>query len=119
MPFLYILGTILFTVYGQMVMRWRIPRNDLPDDLFGKVGVLLQYLLDPFILSGLVSAFIASLFWMAAMTKFELSFAYPFMSLTFVLVLICSSIFFKETLTMQKIIGAAFVIAGLIIVSRS
>jgi len=50
-------------------------------------GVIENFLFDPLIFSGFASAFIASFFWMAAMTKFELSYAYPFMSRVFVLVL--------------------------------
>lgn len=41
----------------------------------------IKFLFDPFVFSGFVSAFIASIFWLIAMTKFELTLAYPFMSL--------------------------------------
>lgn len=49
--------------------------------------------LDPFILSSFCFGFVASLCWMAAMTKFELSYAYPFMGLTFVVVFIVGVFF--------------------------
>src|SRR5699024_7054193 len=82
-----IFGTIAFTVYGQIMLKWRIDKyGDLPADLFDKLQFVLRLLLDPLILSGFLSAFVASLFWMAAMTKFDISFAYPFMSFAFVLV---------------------------------
>jgi hypothetical protein len=38
----------------------------------------------------------------AALTKFELSYAYPFMSLAFVLVLLSSALLFHETVTMPQ-----------------
>ena len=79
MEYLYIFGTIFFTVYGQLIIKWRIsPYGPLPDRLIEKVQFLLHVLLDPYIISGFVAAFIASFFWMAAMTKFDLSFAYPY-----------------------------------------
>lgn len=56
---------------------------------------------------------------MAAMTKFELSYAYPFMSGAFVLVFILSVIFFNEIVTWQKILGLAFIVMGIFITSRS
>jgi multidrug transporter EmrE-like cation transporter len=56
---------------------------------------------------------------MAAMTKFELSYAYPFMSLAFVLVLGLSAVFFQEAITMPKVLGLSLIILGIIIGSRN
>lgn len=116
MAFLYIIGTVLFTVYGQLIIKWRIPKyGELPTELSDKIFFLLKLFLDPFILSGFVAAFLAALSWMAAMTKFEISFAYPFMSLSFVLVLIISAILLGETITLGKIIGLILIIMGIIL----
>ncbi|MGI0480245.1 EamA family transporter [Geminocystis sp. CENA526] len=119
MNYLYIFGTIFFTVYGQLILKWRIGLyGSLPEILLDRILFLLRLLLDPFIFSGFVSAFLASLCWMAAMTKFQLSYAYPFMSFAFVLVLILSNIFFKEPITIGKSIGMAFIVLGIIVGSR-
>lgn len=120
MGYVYILGTIVFTVYGQIMLKWRIDQYDnLPPDLFDKMLFLFKLLLDPLILSGLASAFIASLFWMAAMTKFDISYAYPFMSLSFALVFVLSIFLFGEPVTSQKIIGLVLIAAGIIVTSQS
>ncbi len=76
---------------------------------------IIQLLLNPFILSGFLSAFVASLFWMAAMTKFDISYAYPFMSLSFVLVFLLSVFFFGEPITFQKVMGVSFIVLGIIV----
>lgn len=118
--YFYIFGTILFTVYGQLILKWRIAHyGSLPEATLEKAHFLLKLFLDPFLLSGLGSAFVASLFWIAAMTKFDVSYAYPFMSLAFVLVLILSALFFKEPVTSSKILGMLFIVVGIIITSRS
>lgn len=57
----------------------------------------------------------AFLCWMAAMTKFELSYAYPFVSASFVLVLILSVVLLRETLTFPKVVGVALIVAGIIV----
>lgn len=120
MGYLYIAGTIFFTVYGQLVLKWRIAKyGSLPDDFYAKLYFLFKLLFDPLIFSGFASAFIASLFWMAAMTKFQLSFAYPFMSLSFVLVFLFSIFLFREPLTLAKSIGLLLIIAGVIVTSKS
>lgn len=120
MGYFYIFGTIAFTVYGQIMLKWRIDKyGDLPADLFDKLQFILRLLLDPLILSGFLSAFVASLFWMAAMTKFDISFAYPFMSFAFVLVFIISVFLFGEPITTNKVIGLALIVLGIIVTNQS
>ena len=120
MAYLYIGGSIFFTVYGQMVLKWRMNlQAPLPDPLMEKVLFLIKAIIfDPFILSGFVAAFVASLFWMAAMTKFSISYAYPFMSLAFVFVMFGSAILLGESLNLTKIVGTLLIVSGLIVISR-
>lgn len=116
---LYVLLTILLTVYGQLVLKWHISQaGPLPIALVDKIIFLLQQFGNVWILSGLAAAFVAALCWMAAMTRFELSYAYPLMSLSFVLVLGLSVAFFHEAITASKVIGIALIVAGIIIGSR-
>ena len=118
MGYLYIFGTILFTVYGQMILRWRLTALNfaLPEGGFvEKVVPLFKVIFDPFIFSGFVSAFIASLFWLAAMTKFEITYAYPFMSLAPALVFVLGIFLLGETFTIGKLVGLAVIIVGIII----
>jgi uncharacterized membrane protein len=55
---------------------------------------------------------------MAAMTKFPLSYAYPFMSLSFVFVVGLSAVFFQDSITLPKAVGIILIIAGLVIGSK-
>jgi drug/metabolite transporter (DMT)-like permease len=117
--FAYIVGTVLLTVYGQIVLKWRVAKvGALPAVFSHKIFFLLSVIWDPWVLSGLVAGFFAFLCWMAALTEFELSYAYPFMSLSFLLVLVLSAILFQEPLTVSKIVGVGLVVAGIIIGSR-
>jgi drug/metabolite transporter (DMT)-like permease len=114
--YVYIFGTILFTIYGQIVLKWRMTQlGALPDGFLEKIKFLFGSLLDFYIISGFVSAFLASLFWMAAMTKFELTTAYPFMSLSPALVFLIGILFLGESFTWGKMIGLCFIILGIII----
>jgi len=117
--YLYILGTVLFTVYGQLIIKWRVSgHGSLPDDLLQKLFFLLKFFLDPLILSAFFAAFIASLFWMAAMTKFDLSHAYPFMALNFIFVLVLSGFLFSESITLLKVIGLTLIVVGIFVGSQ-
>ncbi|OHD97462.1 MAG: hypothetical protein A3E21_01000 [Sulfurimonas sp. RIFCSPHIGHO2_12_FULL_36_9] len=119
MGHLYIFGTIFFTVYGQLIIKWRIGNyGSLPVESMEKLVFLLKLFLDPFIFSGFISAFLASMCWMAAMTKFELSYAYPFMGLTFVLVFIFSIFFMGENFNIYKLLGVCCIILGIFLTSK-
>ncbi len=119
MGYLYIFGTILFTVYGQIIIKWQVSNaGAFPVDAAGKMWFLLRMAVNPWVISSLCCAFLAFLCWVAAMTKFDLSYAYPFMSLSFVFVLVLSGFFFHEPVTMTKALGVIFIMAGIIIGAR-
>lgn len=111
--------TVVLTVYSQLIVKWRVSRaGALPVDLAKKAVFFTGLLLDPWILTAVLGAFFAGLAWMAAMTQLELSYAYPFMSLAFVLVLVFSAFLFHETVTAPKVLGMLLIIAGIIVTSR-
>ena len=116
MGYLYIFGTILFTVYGQIIIKWQVSNaGAFPEDAAEKIWFLLRLAVNPWVISSLCCAFLAFLCWMAAMTKFELSYAYPFMSLSFVFVLVLSGFFFHESITLPKLLGVLLIMAGIIV----
>jgi multidrug transporter EmrE-like cation transporter len=119
MSYLYILCTIVLTVYGQLVIKWQVSKaGALPEQASEKIWFLLHILFTPWVISAFMAALLASLTWMAAMTKLQLSHAYPFMSLAFILVMLFSGLFFNEPITSPKIAGVALVMLGLIIGSQ-
>ncbi|MBN8452609.1 EamA family transporter [Accumulibacter sp.] len=115
----YIALTLLFTVYGQLVLKWQMSDvGPLPEGTFSKLQFLLLQFLNPWIMTGLASAFLASLAWMAAMTRLDLNYAYPFMSLAFLIVMAFSVLFLNEALSLQRILGTLLVVTGLVIMTR-
>ena len=119
MGYLYVIFTILFTVYGLVILKWRISDLNWSLDMTGGSGKMIvsymKFLFDPLIFSGFISAFIASVFWMLAMTKFELTYAYPFMALSPALVFIIGIFVLGETFTIGKVLGLLVIMIGIII----
>ena len=119
LDYFYIFITIAFTVYGQLILKWRISQfGSLPAESVDKLKFLLGLFFDPAIFSGFAAAFLASLAWMAAMTKFDLSHAYPFMGLNFVVVLLLSGWLFSEPVTVQKALGVGLIVLGTVVAAR-
>ena len=119
MAYFYIFITIALTVYGQLIIKWRMSlKGELPVEFIPKISFLVMNLFDPWIITGLAGAMIAAIAWMAAMTKLDLSHAYPFVSITFPVVIILSGLFFKEPVGLYKIAGALIIVFGVIVGSR-
>lgn len=119
MSYVYIAITIILTVYGQIVIKWQAAQAGvLPSGGGEKLLFLLRLVLNPWVASGLFAAFLASLTWMAAMTRMPLSHAYPFMSLAFVLVMFLSAFIFNEPLTWPKAIGMVCIVVGIVVGSQ-
>lgn len=118
--YVYVMGTVIFTLYGQLILKWRIAVfGQLPDGFTAKVIFLLKAVLDPYIFSGLAAAFIASLFWMAAVTRLDLSAAYPLITagLTSVTVIL-AIVVLKEPLSMSKFLGVLLIVSGVLLMIR-
>lgn len=114
-----ILLTIGLTVYSQLIMRWQVAAaGSLPADADGKFQFVFALLLQPWVMSAIAASFLAGISWMLAMSRFELSYAFPFMGLNFVLILFASVILFGEALTISKLIGTLLVMAGIVVLAR-
>ncbi|MFY0592629.1 EamA family transporter [Roseivirga sp.] len=99
------------------MIKYRI--NKLPkvntNGLRGMVDYLIQMFSDVYVLSAFVSAFAASLCWMLALQKLELSKAYPAMSLAPALVFFLSIWLFGESYTHGKLLGLFLIGLGVFI----
>lgn len=112
-------ATVALTCYGQLVLKWQADLPLHPAGTWrGGLPPLLQLLLRPWVLSALAAAFAASLCWMLALARLELSRAYPFTALTFVIVTFSAVLVFGEPLSVHKLVGMALIVAGLVVLSQ-
>jgi len=110
---LFVYLTILFTCYGQLILKWRLIDLGRTNPSFnGNFSSILSLLFDPFVLSGLGAAFFAALSWMYALTKFPLSKIYPLVSFSFLIVLVFSALFFNESVSKTNLIGCLVIVLG-------
>ncbi|MGV8942512.1 hypothetical protein [Thermomonas sp.] len=114
--YLLVAITILLTVYGQFVIKWQVSMaGPVPGGLDQKMIYIFHLLTNPWIASGLLAAFVASVAWMLALTKLPLSVAYPFTALAFVIVVIGSGLLFAEPISPGKILGLCLIVAGIVV----
>jgi len=112
--YIYVLLTILFTTYGQLMLKWRLSKlHNIPQNIPAKFLFLSKVIFtDFYVMSGFAAAYIAALCWMSAISKLQLNIAYPFMSLSFVLVFVFSVVLFHEKANMMQIAGLLLILCG-------
>jgi drug/metabolite transporter (DMT)-like permease len=111
-----VLATVGLGLYGQLVLKWQMTQlGPAPHALPELLPFLLRALFNPWVLSSICSAFLGMVTWMAALSRLPLSQAYPFVSLSFPLVLVSSYLAFGEPLTAAKALGVLLIMGGLIV----
>ena len=115
----FIFFTIMLTVVGQLLVKHGMTQiGKAPTSMNGMPMFFLKAIFHPPNFLGLSSAVLAAMFWMGALSRCNLSFAYPFMALAIVLVLALTPALFGEHVTSKQWIGVAIVCFGLWIASR-
>lgn len=111
---------IAFTVTSQLLMRWRVGMaGPLPAGIADRASYIFTLLLTPWIWLAICCTFLAGVSWMLALTRFELSYAFPFTGISFLVMLLAGAFMFGEHVTMARVAGTLLVMIGLIVVVRS
>jgi drug/metabolite transporter (DMT)-like permease len=111
---------IVLTTASQLIMRWQVTAStsSLPQ-ASSRFAFIASMLMTPWVWVAIVATFLAGVAWMLALTRFELTYAFPFTGVTFALILLAGAFLFGEHVGIARIAGTLLVLAGLIIVVRS
>jgi drug/metabolite transporter (DMT)-like permease len=73
----------------------------------------------PLVLVGLVLYGIGSLAWIAVLARMDLSYAYPFLALNFILITLVSRLALGETIPTTRWIGIVVICLGIVLIARA
>lgn len=106
------------TVIGEVLLKLGVNAVSARVGAFSlSPEVLWATFTDWRVLAGFALVFGGSLFWLGVISRVDLSFAYPLLALNYVIVLIPSRFLLNELITPSKIIGAAIVVLGVIVIT--
>lgn len=117
---IYILISVLGSAFGQILLKKGM--NNLgPLTITAKeiVHVLLVIATNPYVITGLSVYLLGTVFWLVALSRVELSYAYPFASLSYLLMLVASWGLFNEQISLLRLVGTLVVCIGVLLISRS
>ncbi|MBE3088939.1 MAG: EamA family transporter [Actinobacteria bacterium] len=117
---LLILFSISIAVAGQIILKIGI--NHIGVVNFSNLDALKQLFFgvikSPLVISGLFLYVISAAIWLVVLSAVDLSFAYPFIGFTYVMVLVLSKFILKEDVNPIRWAGALIVTIGVIVISR-
>lgn len=74
---------------------------------------------NPFVVVGFLCYGLSSLIWMVILSRVPLSWAYPMISMGYVIVVVLSRVLLKEDVSAVRFAGTLVICAGVVLVSRS
>jgi multidrug transporter EmrE-like cation transporter len=116
---LYILTSLFFTGSSQILMRWQVSQaGEAPPLVNGKIFFIISLLIKPWILVAMACTFLGGVIWMLALSKFELSYAYPWTGLLYIYILLAGYFLFNDAISLNKVLGTLVIIFGVFLISR-
>jgi multidrug transporter EmrE-like cation transporter len=116
----FILFTVMTNAAAQLMLKYGMMQLG-PLSFAGVNPILkiLQIVFSPWIFLGLCTFVISMASHLFVLSKVELSFAYPFLSLAYVAVAVFAYFIFREDLNALRIAGIGFICVGTVLIAQS
>jgi drug/metabolite transporter (DMT)-like permease len=113
--------SVTITAFAQLMLKAGMSGAAVQRAIAAGPGLrmFLTIALDPLVMGGLAIYFFAAGLWLFVLSKVEVSMAYPFLALGFVLVAVFGRLVFHETLSPARIAGTLLICGGVALIARS
>lgn len=116
----FILFTVLTNAAAQILLKQGMmslgPLSFTADTMISRI---FQIVFNPWVFAGLATFVISMASHLYVLSKVELSFAYPFLSLAYVAVAVIAYFVFREDINAWRIAGIAFICVGTVLIAQS
>jgi multidrug transporter EmrE-like cation transporter len=117
-----ILISVCLAAVAQLTLKhgMNLVNSTIRPHRFGLDGTSARALVSTWaIWAGLLLFGLSALVWLVVLSRASLSFAYPFASLTYVLILLFDRYWLNESVPALRWAGVAFIATGIVLVSRT
>ncbi len=114
-----IVSSVLLNALAQILLKAGMKNFSNIDLKNNIMQTFLSIALNPYIISGFISYGISIILWLWVLSKVDVSLAYPFQALGYIVVTILAWLIFQENVNMTRIIALIFITLGLIILAFS
>ena len=115
---IFVLISVVLGAFGQVFMKMGLKENPIEfKDLVSTK--LFNVIFQKCVFTGVVLYLLAVLLWFVVLSKADLSFAYPLISLAYVITAFLAIYFFGEKVTSVRWLGIIMILAGVFFITRS
>ena len=116
----YILVSVVLGATGQILLKKGMGSMGPLTLSASQLGsILWRIVTNPYVVIGLGIYVCGTLFWLMALSRVDLSYAYPFASLSYVVMLVASWQLFSENISPLRLAGTLVICLGVLLISRS
>ncbi len=120
LTFSLVLAGVLLNAAAQLLLKAGTNRvGEFAYSLANVLPVGSKLLLSPYIAGGLGCYAVSVVVWILALSRVPVSVAYPMLSIGYIVNAVAAWMLFGESLGAQKLVGIAFIVAGVFLVARS
>ena len=117
--FSMILAGVLLNAGAQLLLKAGTRETGVIDAHGSLLATAFGVALQPYILAGLAAYVLSVAIWIVALSRVEVSLAYPMLSIGYVINAFAAWWLFGEALTALRLSGIAVIIVGVVMISRS
>lgn len=115
MRFVIIFIPIFISAVAQIILKLGLGNLNTQN---GVVNFLIKALLSPGVIFGLALYGLGAVLWLIVLSKEDVSFAFPLVSLAYVIAIFLSAFILKEQITLPRVLGSAFIMLGIFVIAR-
>lgn len=118
--FLLIITSVCISAFAQISLKTGMSGPHIQSALDGDTSwgeLFLPIFGNSYVLGGLVMYGLGAILWLLVLARLDVSMAYPFMGLGFILTMLLGFFLLGETISIFRVIGTLFVVAGVTLIS--
>jgi multidrug transporter EmrE-like cation transporter len=110
---------IIFAGLTQIILRWQMGKfGSLPELLWDKVLFFCRFFLTPWVWVAIFCTGISAISWIITISKFELSYAYPWTAILYIYLLLAGIFLFNDSISFNKVLGTIIIMVGVIFIAK-
>jgi drug/metabolite transporter (DMT)-like permease len=115
-----IVASVAITAVAQVLLKIGMSQTSVGGASHARAwGRLVRLLVSsPWVVSGMCLYVLGAVVWLLVLAEVELSFAYPFVGMGFVMTLLLSWWLLKDTMSVQRVVGTLLISAGVVLVAK-
>lgn len=117
--FLLIVGSVSMTALAQVLLKIGMSHPRLQGASKSRAwgGFARQLISSPWVVGGLSLYALGAVVWLLVLAEVELSFAYPFVGMGFIITMLLSWWLLDDAMNVQRVVGTSLISVGVVLVA--